>query len=195
MPKQWITLSCSQTQEIPAFKLCARLVKVRTPPRTPTQEPEYHPAQKDSILNSWEIVYAVRWHNIFEIPPPWNVLCYPDAWHIRKIHKECRNCRTQNHTRKTESSVPALVLSNAPEAHWWQHLPHLCVRHMPLPSPSQCSKSRIAVLGSAKRRYTLQKMWSEPLLKSRVESHPQFPLPFLASAMTFAQMAHIVSVR
>ena len=33
---------------------------------------------------------------------------------------------------KTESSVPALVLSNAPEAYRWQHLPHLCVRHMPL---------------------------------------------------------------
>ena len=38
--------------------------------------PDYHPAAKDGILNSWGIFYAIRWHNLFEIPP-WNILCHP----------------------------------------------------------------------------------------------------------------------
>ena len=124
----------------------------------------YHPAKKDGILNSWWIFYAIRWHNIFKIPPLWNILCHPDAWHIRKIHRECRNCRTQNHTRKNRIFSPC---PGAFQCTWGALMATLTtlvhVRHMPLPSPSQCSKSQIAVLGGVNRRYTSHKMWSEPL--------------------------------
>ena len=39
----------------------------------------YHPATKDGILNPWGIFYAIRWHNIFEIPPPWIFYAIPWA--------------------------------------------------------------------------------------------------------------------
>ena len=47
----------------------------------------YHPAAKDGILNSWGSFCAIRWHNIYEILPPWIILCHPlgEIW----LPKQC----------------------------------------------------------------------------------------------------------
>ena len=61
-------------------------------------DPSYHPAKKDGILNSLGIFYAIRWHNIFEIPLPWNILCHPllETWLPEKfgvtLHIRGRPC-------------------------------------------------------------------------------------------------------
>ena len=46
-------------------------------PTIPWHQSQHHPARKDGILKSWVIFYAIRWHDIFGIPPSWNILCHP----------------------------------------------------------------------------------------------------------------------
>ena len=62
---------------------------------TSVQRALYNPAAKYGILNSWGIFYAIRWHNISEVPPPWNISCHPlgETWLPKKSNNLtcCRN--------------------------------------------------------------------------------------------------------
>ena len=140
----------------------------------------YHPAKEGGILNFWGIFYAIRWHNIFEIPPRWSVLCHPDAWHIRKIQRECRDCRTQNHTRKNRIFSPC----PAPEAHWWQHLPHLRETHAPS-LPISVLHITDWCLGQRKAQINIAKdaIWTSVKIAGRIAA-PISSTTF-ASAMNF----------